>query len=236
MPNSASDPYRLEVVKICGNTTVADRDLVSNAGADYFGVLVDVGYSPRSLSLEQAVPLFESPPIPGVVSLVDPSLDKVRAVVSELDPAAIQFLGRETPDFMASVKSAVECEVWKSLQVPGRNRGTIDVEAMVDLAEEYEDSGVDAILFTTVDSSGGTVKFGTGLVGDWGVIRGMVGGRAVPCYLGGGLYTANILTALSTVKPAGIDVCSGVEKSPGLKDPDKLAELFEVLSPLRAQG
>lgn len=235
MPHSSpANPYRLETVKICGITNVEDRDLVADAGADYFGALVDVGYSPRSLSLDQAKPLFGSTPIPGIVSLADPSASRVMSIVQQLEPYAVQLLGKESPEFVASLKSALDCQVWKSLHIPAKNHGTIDVESMKDLAEEYEDSGADAILLTTVDSSSGTAKFGTGKTADWGLIRTLAQGRGIPVMLGGGLHSDNVLSALQTVRPAGVDVCSGVESSPGRKDPAKLRAFFETLAPARA--
>ncbi|MCX6376345.1 MAG: hypothetical protein NTU88_10000, partial [Armatimonadetes bacterium] len=125
MPHSSpADSYRLGAVKICGITSLADRDLAADAGADFFGVLVDVGYSVRSLSLDQAKPLFESPPVPGIVSLFNPSPSRVQEIVELLNPFAVQLLGHESPEFLVSLKSALECEVWKSLHVPARNRGT----------------------------------------------------------------------------------------------------------------
>ena len=229
-----ADAYRLQSVKICGTMSLADRDLAAEAGADYFGVLVDVGYSVRSLSLDQAKPLFESPPVPGIVSLYGRSITRVREVVEQLNPFAVQLLGHEPPETLASLKSVLACEVWKSLHVPARNRGTIDVEAMKALAEEYEDSGADSILFTTVDTSGGTTRFSTGMIGDWSLIRGLVAGRAVPAFLAGGLDTGNVISAIQAVKPEGIDVCSGVEISPGRKCPQKLATFFEAIAPFRA--
>ena len=235
MPHGFSaDSYRLGAVKICGMMSVADRDLAAESGADYFGVLVDVGYSIRSLALDQARPLFESPPIPGVVSLFNPDANKVREVVEQLSPFAVQLLGNESPEFIASLKNLLECEVWKSLHVPARNRGTIDVEAMKALAEECEDSGADAILFTTVDTSTGPARFSTGGVADWSLIRGLVAGRSAPAFLAGGLDARNVVSALQTVRPEGIDVCSGVETSPGKKDPGKLAGFLEAVAPFRA--
>jgi len=238
MPHSSSaDLYRLEAVKVCGITNVADRDLAADTGADYFGALVDVGYSLRSLTLEKAKPLFEAPPIPGVVLLFNASEGRVRAVVEQLNPFAVQLLGHEPPEFVASLKGMLECEVWKSLHVPPRGHGEIDVEAIRILAEEYEDSGADALFFTTVDASSASTKFsGTGMVGDWSVIRNLVRDRAVHSFLAGGLNPDNVISAVHAVKPSGIDVCTGVESSPGKKDPARLARLLEAVAPLRAEG
>ena len=234
--SSAADSYRLDAVKICGTTSIQDRDLAADFGADYFGALVDVGYSTRSITLEQAAPLFKSPPIPGVALLFNPSAGRVWTVVQQLSPFAIQLLGHEMPDFIASLKSELDCQIWKSLHIPARSHGSIDVESMKMLAEEYEDSGADAICFTTVDCTSGMAKFGTGMVGDWGVIRGLANGRAVPTYLGGGIDSGNVVAAIQAVRPNGIDVCSEVEASRGKKDPEKLKALFQALAPFRSQA
>jgi phosphoribosylanthranilate isomerase len=235
MPHrSPASPYRLEAVKICGMTNIEDRDLAANAGADYFGVLVDVTYSPRSLTLDKAKPLFESPPIPGVVLLFNPNPDKVKLVADKLKPFAVQLLGHEPPELVASLKNTLDCQVWKSLHVPPRGHGEIDVEELKTAAEEYEDSGVDVILFGTVDASGNKTKLGgTGMVSDWTVIRGLIAPRMVPSFLAGGLNPTNVGAALQSVKPYGIDVCTSVESSPGKKDSSKLAELFRALAPFR---
>lgn len=233
MPHNAADSYRLDAIKICGTTSIEDRDLAADVGADSFGVLVDVGYSLRSITLEQATPLFDSPPIPGVALLFNPSASRVWTVVQQLKPYAIQLLGHEMPDFIASLKSELECHIWKSLHIPARTHGSIDVESMKTLAEEYEDSGVDALLFSTVDSTSGMAKFGTGMVGDWSLIRGLANGCGVPTYLGGGLTPDNVVTAIQSVRPNGIEVCSGVEASRGKKDPEKLKALFQALAPFR---
>ena len=233
MPHSSSvGSYRLGFVKICGITNTADRDVAAQAGADYFGALVDVGYSPRTLSLDQASALFELPPIPGVALLFNADPGRVQAVVERLQPFAVELLGHEPPEEVASLKSRLECQVWKSLHVPARGRGDIDLEVMSELAEEYEDSGADVLVFDTIDSSNGPMKYG-GIVGDWGMIRNLARERAIPRCLAGGLNPGNVVQALQTVRPNGIDICSGVESAVGKKDPAKLAALFENLKAYR---
>lgn len=231
MPHaSPTDTHVLESVKVCGVTNLEDRNLVADAGADYFGVLVDVGYSPRSLSLEKAEPLFKNPPIPGVVLLFNASPSRITQVAERLKPFAVQLIGNEQPDFLASVKSKLECEVWKSLFLPPRGRGQIDLDLMRNLAEEYEDSGVDALVLATLDPSGGTTPRGGSIVGDWSLMRAIARDRVVPVFLSGGLTPTNVRAAFEAVKPQGIDICTGVEASPGRKDPHLLANLFDVLS------
>lgn len=232
--NSSAAQYRLESVKICGITDVADRDLVADSGADYFGVLVDVGFSPRSVSLEKAKAVFDSPPIPGIALIFDVNPKFVEAVINELNPFAVQLMGNESPEAMASLKSMMSCQIWKSLYVPPKGRGDIDIDEMETMIEDFEDSGADVISVGTKDMSVGATQFGgTGLVSDWGVIRILMQAMSVPGFLAGGLNPDNVASAVHMVRPNGIDLCSGVESSTGKKDPAKLAKLFEALAPLR---
>ncbi|MHB0913435.1 MAG: phosphoribosylanthranilate isomerase [Armatimonadota bacterium] len=231
MPHSSMpSDYALDFVKICGTTSIADRDLAADAGADFFGVLVDVGYSPRTLSLAAAKPLFDSPPIPGVVLLANPSQNRVREVVQALSPFAVQLLGKESPEQVAEIKSALACELWKSINIPQRGHGQVDLESMSILCQEYEDSGADILLFTAVDDSG---RGGAGKLPDWGTVRGLMRDRTAPAAVAGGLDPANIVSAIQALYPSGVDLCSGVESAPGKKDAGKLAALFTALEQYR---
>jgi phosphoribosylanthranilate isomerase len=234
-PSSLANAYRLETVKICGMTSIEDRDLAADAGADYFGVLVEVASSPRSITVQQARSLLTSPPIPGVVLLFNATEDRILAVAQRLKPFAVQLIGKESPETVASLKSRLDCEVWKTLYIPPKGRGDFDLEGLRQLAEEYEDSGADALLFGTLDTSGGATKYGgNGVTGDWTVMRALLLDRIVPGFLSGGLNPDNIGVALAAVKPAGIDLCSGVELSPGKKDPQKLSRLMAALQQYRS--
>ncbi|MDI6827929.1 MAG: phosphoribosylanthranilate isomerase [Armatimonadota bacterium] len=233
--NSTLGAYQLEFVKICGITSVEDRDLVAEAGADYFGALIDVAYSPRSISLTQAGKLFDSPPIPGVALVFNNNLERIRKIVDELNPYAVQLLGNESPEFVATLKSTLECRIWKCLHLPPKGRGAMDLEFLITLAEDFENSGADAIAVDTIDTTGGkTMLGGTGLVGDWNAIRALLKERTIPTILAGGINDGNAVMALQAVRPNGIDVCTGVESSIGKKDPAKLRRLFEVLAPYRS--
>ena len=79
-------------LKICGVTNAADARLVAGSGADYCGILVDVGFSERSLALAEAKRVAEACAVPVVILLCDPPQELVEAVVAQIAPRAVQLL------------------------------------------------------------------------------------------------------------------------------------------------
>ena len=95
-------------LKICGITNAADMRLINEFEAvDYAGILVDVGYSERSLSLAEAREVAAVSAIPVVVLLCNPTPETARDVDRQLNPAAVQLLCLETPDFVSRLKAKV---------------------------------------------------------------------------------------------------------------------------------
>jgi len=98
-------------LKICGVTNVADARLVTESGADYCGILVDVRFSERSLSLRQAREVASASGIAVVVLLCDPEFEAAEEVAHEIRPYALQLLCREPPELLGALKSRVACSV-----------------------------------------------------------------------------------------------------------------------------
>ena len=142
-------PTRL---KICGNTNIEDVRLVGASGADYCGILVDVGFSERTLSLQQASELALESKIPTVILLCDPELKLVKDVDAIIKPFAIQLLGHESPEIVKKMKSEVHCRIWKTIHLP-----LIPEEAS---PEDYALAGIDAIIVDSFDTSEGFVRLG----------------------------------------------------------------------------
>ena len=92
------------ILKICGTTNVRDAELIGKSGADYCGILVELDFSERSLSLEEAGKVALASGIPNVILLCDPEMELVEQVITEINPYAIQFQCRETPEFIKDVK------------------------------------------------------------------------------------------------------------------------------------
>lgn len=205
-------------LKICGVTSADDARLVAGSGADYCGILIDVTFSERSLSLRQAREVASASTIPVVILLCDPKLEAAQQVAEEIRPYAVQLLGRETPEFLGKLRALLPCRVWKVVHLPA-----VPGQAS---PEEYIAAGADALLVDTAESSEGFVRLGgTGKVADWKAAAKLVRTSSVPVFLAGGIHPENVAGALAEVRPDGIDLCSGVEASKGKKDPEKVRTL-----------
>lgn len=209
-------------LKICGNTNSEDVRLVGDSGADYCGILVNVGFSERTLTLPQASKLAKESTIPTVILLCDPELELVKEVAAVINPLAIQLLGHESPEMVKKMKSEVRCQIWKTVHLP-----VIPEEASPD---DYTRAGIDALLIDSFDTSEGFARLGgTGKLADWKAAAAIVKTASVPVFLAGGINPENVRRAITEVRPFGIDLCSGVESSRGKKDPEKVRNLVNNL-------
>ena len=205
-------------LKICGVTNIDDARLVGNSGADYCGILVNVSFSERSLSLEQAREVASASKIPVVVLMCEPSVEEVEKAVQTIKPYAVQLVCRESPEFVMELKSLLTCQVWKTIHVPA-----ISGEAS---PEEYAKASVDTLIIDSSDTSEGVLRFGgTGKLTNWDIAAKIIEKISVPVFLAGGITQDNVYDALATVRPCGIDLCSSVEASKGKKDLDKVRAL-----------
>ncbi|PLX86199.1 MAG: phosphoribosylanthranilate isomerase [Desulfuromonas sp.] len=219
-------------VKLCGTASVADRDMAAQAGADWFGVVVEADFSPRSLTIEAALPLFFEPPIPAVALVFDMDEARLRQLIDALSPAAIQFLSPAAPVLLRRLKGDYpNVELWQSVHLPPAG-SEVAFDAVLNSVQGYLTAGIDLLLFDTAATVAGTKKFGgTGITADWGIIRQVLDrfrGR-VPVLLAGGIDPQNAAAGIEAVRPDGIDLCSGVEAAPGQRDPVKVADLMAAV-------
>jgi phosphoribosylanthranilate isomerase len=197
-------------VKICGITNEADALFCAQSGADFLGFIF-VPSSPRHVTPEKAAAiaarLRETPNAPEIVGVFqDASVDSITEVRNVVFLDAVQLHGSESDDDIR----ALGIPAIKTLHV----RNTVpDTHAAPNAAW---------LLFDTFDErrSGGT-----GRRFDWSLLAAYE--RSKPFFLSGGLTPENVVAAVSLVRPDAIDVASGVEASPGVKDHDKVARLFE---------
>lgn len=195
-------------VKICGLRDDAGIAAAVDAGAAYVG-FVFFPKSPRALTIEQAVPLGLSVP-PGVAKValvVDPDDALLDAMTSAVPIDIIQLHGHETPARVAEVRRRFGLPVMKVVGVAGP-------EDLSDL--EAHGRVADQLLVDAKPPKDATLPGGNGLTFDWRLIA----GRRWPCpwMLAGGLTADNVAEAIALTGARQVDVSSGVESAPGVKD------------------
>lgn len=200
-------------VKICGITREEDLKAAVDAGADSVGFVVDVPSSPRNLSFSRARDLIANAPksVSKVAVTVFKDVEKLKQIRTELDTDYLQLHGNLQP----SLQSIGEFSSKK------RIIGAVNAKAAdaLDLAVEYSGT-FNAILLDTGGEGG---MGGTGIPHDWRLSAGIRETiHPTPLILAGGLTAENVSEAIRCVKPYGVDVSSGVEKKPGIKDHDKI--------------
>jgi phosphoribosylanthranilate isomerase len=199
-------------VKICGLSTAETLDVALDAGADAVG-FVFFPPSPRHLGYEAARALGArvKSRAEKVALSVDADDDMLAAAVEALRPDALQLHGNETPARVAAIKQRFGLPVMKA----------IAVEARGDLAAIAGYVGVaDRLLFDARAPREATRPGGLGKAFDWRLLENLDPG--IPFMLSGGLDAGNVAEALRITRARSVDVSSGVERSPGEKDPDKI--------------
>jgi phosphoribosylanthranilate isomerase len=199
-------------VKVCGIRRVEDALLAAELGAYALG-FVFWPSSPRFLDPEDARPIVAA--VPPFVTTVGVFVDQPEAYVSSvarlLNLGAVQLHGQEPPESYAH--STVR--VIKAVAVTD---GRDCVPAV---------SAVPARAMVLLDAHDPVKRGGTGRTIDWG--QAAAAAKVRPIILSGGLNADNIRDAVDTVRPYAVDVSSGVESSPGVKDPIRLRAFFAAL-------
>lgn len=200
-------------VKICGIRRLEDALLSLEEGAWALGFIFHRP-SPRFIEPADAAALLSKirersdAEFRAVGVFVDWALDELNEVVREVGLDAAQLHGSEGPGYAASVEAA---EVWKAFRVGP------DFEAS--RQADYPPK-----MRVLLDGWSPTEAGGTGEVFDWSIARTCQESR--PVFLAGGIDADNLAAAIAEVRPFGIDVSSGVESSPGIKDGEMLRRLF----------
>lgn len=216
------------VIKICGVTSARDALLARESGADLVGVLVEVAVSPRSVALEEARGIARAAGR-AVALTYDASASLNRAVAEQMELEAVQLCGTESPQAAGELADEIEWPVWKSLHLETGPDGGQTAEGILESIEEYTTAGVRAIVLDTATGGPVPMRGGTGKVHDWRLAGRVVAGSRLPVFLAGGLDPGNVARAIREVSPAGVDVSSGVEACPGVKDPARLAAFISAV-------
>ena len=206
-------------VKICGITNKEDLKAAVDAGADALGFVVDVPESPRNVSTDRARDLIEATPpfVQSVVVSVFNTLDRLETLCSCLAPDVVQLAGPLPRD--------------DSIDTHIRGMHTIRVIAVKDQLSRTALSAASRFDAVLTDSCVPGVHGGTGLPHNWSLSR-AIRERVTPTplILAGGLTSGNVKAAIETVRPYAVDVSSGVEIRPGIKDHTKVRGFIEAVT------
>jgi phosphoribosylanthranilate isomerase len=202
-------------VKICGLSTPETLTTAIKAGADFVG-LVFYKPSPRHVEIEVAAYLAKQVPnTTQIVGLfVDPTDGYMEQVLHDVPLTMIQLHGREPPERVKAIKAKFKLPVIKALP--------IETSKDIDKIKAY-DGIADWLLF---DAKGEKLPGGNGITFDWTILKDYMGQSA--WMLAGGLTPENINEALTILSPDAVDVSSGVESAPGIKDSHKIRSFLEA--------
>ena len=200
------------LVKICGLSTPETLDVALREGADMVG-FVFFPPSPRNISFETARALASR--VKGkarkVALTVDAEDALFEAIVEALKPDMLQLHGHETPQRVAAIRESFGLPVMKVLPI----------ESKSDLTAIPKYTGVaDRLLFDARPPRDATRPGGLGKPFDWHLLENL--NLSIPFMLAGGVNAGNVAEASSITKAGGVDVSTGVESAPGVKDPDKI--------------
>lgn len=211
------------IVKICGLSTEETVDAALAAGADMLG-FVFFPKSPRAVSPERAAALAER--ARGRAEIVALTVDmddaELAAMIAAVKPDWIQLHGGESAARVAAVRERVGLKVMKALGI--RDAG--DLAQIPAYAEVADRLLLDAKPPKDADRPGGN-----GVSFDWRLLDALDPGLSY--MLSGGLDPDNVAAALALARPPGIDVSSGVESTPGVKDPDRIRAFIAAIRGFR---
>ena len=206
-------------VKICGITNKKDLYAAAVSGADAIGFVVGVESSPRNLSTSEAKKLIKLVPVfvNSVVVTTNESLNEIIKMCKYLQPNSVQIHGNSIRSDLKFLKK----EIPNLLLI-----GAINAKPYNGIKEAKElSTRFDAIL---LDSYVKGKAGGTGVVHNWKLslqIKEII--NPTPLILAGGLKPENVANAIRDAKPYAVDVSSGVEKKPGIKDHKKISNFIK---------
>ncbi len=206
-------------IKFCGLTRAEDVRLAVELGVDYVG-LVFAPHSPRRLLLGQARMLRDLVPeeIAVVALVMDNTRTDIEHLVESLQPDLLQFHGAEDDAFATSFGRPY----WKAIAMGGQD------DSVFASLSDYP--GANGFLF---DGHAAGEQGGSGQRFDW---RRMPASTDRPFFLAGGLSPENVGLALRTARPWGVDVSSGIESGPGIKDAEKMRRFVDAARDADARG
>jgi phosphoribosylanthranilate isomerase len=205
-------------VKVCGITRPEDAELAVELGAWALGFIL-WPHSPRAADPAVAAGISAAlrRRVERVGVFVNPTLGEVAHAADELQLSHLQLHGDEGPAFCAEAARRTGAKVIKAVRIAGAAN-------FQDLERFHTD-------FHLLDTAARGLRGGTGETWDWALAGGRR--RKIPAILSGGLTAGNVAAGIAAIEPFAVDVSSGVEAAPGVKDPAKLTAFMDAASPSR---
>ena len=204
-------------IKICGLSTLNAIDALIAGGATHAGFIF-FAKSPRHVSVAQASALAAHAKAGGLITVavtVDAGDAELADIIGTMKPDLVQLHGHETPARAAEIKAAFGLPIMKALAIG--NTGDLEkITLFIGIADRFlldAKPPQDAVL-----PGGNAVSF------DWNLVRNLTG---VDYLLAGGLDASNARDAIAIASPPGLDISSGVESAPGVKDVAKIAAFLK---------
>lgn len=209
-------------IKICGLSTPETVDAAIKAGASHIG-MVFFPKSPRHVDFDRAAALAAR--VPGHVRrvgvFVDPDEELLERAIATGGLHALQLHGKETPERAAAIRAKHGRDIWKAISVK--------VRADLDQGRTYS-AVADMLLYDAKTPDGAALPGGMGVRFDWKLLQDFR--HPLPWGLSGGLDATNVRDAVAITDAPLVDVSSGVESAPGMKDVDKIAAFCQAVSQL----
>ncbi len=211
--------------KICGISTLNTAETAIAGGAAFLG-FIHFARSPRHLDLNAMAQLMRAirdkgHGVPLVSVVVDPDDATLATLRDMVRPDLIQLHGKETPERVAAIRAATGIALTKALSVGQAS----DIEA----AASFEPH-VDYLMFDAKPPKDAVLPGGLGLRFDWTLMSGYRGEK--PWFLAGGIDAGNVAEAVAQSGAQLVDVSSGVESAPGVKDPALISSFLQAVKSL----
>lgn len=200
-------------IKFCGIRRLEDVAAVNLCQPDYMGMILSGGFR-RSISQEQAQRLVQekSDAIAAVGVFVNESSETICRMAEQLHLQVIQLHGKESAEQIQTLQQKTGLPVWKALRI-----GTL---------EELEAAGTNPADCLILEGKTGAGIGGTGVCADWELLARHSWNRSF--FLAGGLQPENVLEAIATVSPTGVDFSSGIEED-GVKSLRRMKQLMTLI-------
>jgi len=207
------------IVKICGFTRGDDVKIACDLGVDMIGVILVEG-SKRQVSIERAKKILSMATVKRVVVCKPNSPSELVEFDHKLNPDYVQLHPSLKSDELEKIKGKISAGMILVLPIPAAGASLDKLKKEASQMEKI----ADFVLLDTKGPHGG----GTGIAHDWNISRELTKCFKTKVLLAGGLSPQNVADAIQTVKPDGVDVATGVETSPGVKDPELMREFIKL--------